>query len=259
MKSELKPALRREWRPLSKTEAAPSPEPRPDPMGRWVAWSTIANTVLTSLIGGAAAYVAYQAYLATQGQFAEARLANRPWITAEPSAKSFELSFGYDGNNTVLRVPLKLRNIGHSPAQFAWISKELYDTRQVSGGSRTAPMVAQQRSLCRDDPTSWTPYLSLFPDQETVQNSEFFVLNQYLDEHPRPGWKKTDDVVVTLIGCVRYLDSSGTAHHTYFAYDLLPANKDGSPVSFQGRGIDIFKTKLVTYTAAQEAGLFFAD
>jgi hypothetical protein len=156
-----------------------------------------------------------------------------------------------DGDSQVVRIRMTLRNIGHSPAQSALVSTELYCSRRYVGSSSVAT-VARQRSVCNEAPAAGTQFLTLFPEQRNEQPLSFLV-------DPSTARGPDFSVFVMLIGCVRYLDSNATAHRTYFAYDLLQANKDGTPDTTGGNAIRLGKTKQVTLKAAPEADLFFAD
>jgi hypothetical protein len=218
-------------------------------MATLTAWSTFANTIITALIGLVAGYVAYQAYGATQGQYREAREANRPWMKADAKLSTgfFERPYSNTDRDYSIVLNVELKNVGKSPALNVRVKSQAYIGAE--NGPALDRMMEAQRAACfkATTPDGFVAAETFFPDQAGW--------NLQIAAFPRDQWNaslKKDEPqdLAYILGCVLYQDGYRDEHHTPFAYLIAHSEPPGPNESLYWKDPYKVKKKLKLLSAS---------
>jgi hypothetical protein len=154
----------------------------------------------------------------------------RPWIVGEFNVIS--LSKSEQGVN--IGMEIKLKNIGHSPAQHVSVSPKIIPARFEFG-------IKTQREVCADSLKSWDRIKSIdnviFPDSsqltnnfgvvsmdEIIASQNFTIAKKMMNNHPPTEAELADNKKFSpffVVGCISYdFDGSPDVHQTGFVLSL---------------------------------------
>jgi len=185
---------------------------------RRAAWCAFFAATIYAFIAAYQANEMRKTALASQGQLALMRDADRPWVTMDVSISS---PLTYDSSGVRVNFNFTPSNIGHSPAQNIWIDPRL--TPAFMGDDLTEV----QKGICEKAQPPHKGLLSylLFPGQHYTQpiglGMSVADINSHWGKLP-PSIEQPDPIPIALVGCVDYTYESSPRHHqTGFALDVL--------------------------------------